>query len=59
MRPLSLVVLALAAPLSAQAPKALTAEDYARAESTLGAKLNALVFRATVRPTWIDGNRFW
>ena len=59
MRLLPLVVLALAAPLAAQAPQALTAEDYARAESTLGAKLNALVFRTTVRPTWIDGNRFW
>ncbi len=55
----SLALLAITLPLAAQTPKALTAEDYSRAESTLGARLNALVFKTTVRPTWLDGHRFW
>ena len=59
MRLLAFALLVLTVPLVAQAPKALTAEDYARAESALGAKLNGLVFKASVRPIWLDGNRFW
>lgn len=59
MRLLFFASLAVTAPVAAQAPNALTAEDYARAESTLGTKLNVLVFLATIRPTWLDGNRFW
>jgi len=38
---------------------ALTTEDYARAEQFLSWKTSPLVFRAAVRPTWLDGERFW
>ncbi|MCX6565885.1 MAG: DPP IV N-terminal domain-containing protein [Candidatus Aminicenantes bacterium] len=40
-------------------PAALTAEDYARAEKFLGANTSPLVFRASVRPNWLPGDRFW
>jgi dipeptidyl aminopeptidase/acylaminoacyl peptidase len=58
------LALAAAAPSAAEAqapyrPQALTAEDYARAEAHLGARLNPLVLGATVRPTWLEGDRFW
>ncbi len=39
--------------------RALTAEDYARAEKFLAAATAPLVFGATVSPTWIDEDRFW
>ncbi len=41
------------------APEALTAEDYARGEQALSANTEPLVFRAEVRPGWIDEHRFW
>jgi dipeptidyl-peptidase-4 len=40
-------------------PKALTAADYARAESFLSYNVAPLVFRAGVRPTWLPDGRFW
>jgi dipeptidyl-peptidase 4 len=43
----------------AQERRALTAEDYARAEKALGYNTNPLVFHAGVRPNWIAGERFW
>jgi len=38
---------------------ALTAADYARAEKFLGAQTAPLVLRASVRPNWLSGDRFW
>ena len=43
----------------ADAPRALTAADYARAEKFLSYNLSPLVFRASVRPTWLPDERFW
>ena len=40
-------------------PKVLTAEDYSQAEKFLGQNTNSLVFGASVRPVWIDKDRFW
>ena len=46
-------------PLAAQqappTPRALTADDYARAERFMGYNTNPLVFRMTVRPNWLTG----
>ncbi len=36
-----------------------TDDDYARAESYLAPTVNTLVYRASVRPNWLDGDRFW
>ncbi|HEU4631228.1 MAG TPA: DPP IV N-terminal domain-containing protein, partial [Gemmatimonadaceae bacterium] len=49
----------LAAPLAAQQPRQLTAEDYARAERFLGATTAPLVTGTGVRPTWLPDGRFW
>ena len=35
----------------------VTEEDYARAEATL--RTSGLVYNASVRPNWVDGDRFW
>ncbi|HEX6631245.1 MAG TPA: DPP IV N-terminal domain-containing protein [Gemmatimonadaceae bacterium] len=63
MRPLRLVplllVAPLAAPLLAQQPRQLTAEDYARAERALGTTTAPLVTGTGVRPTWLPDGRFW
>ncbi len=40
-------------------PRALTAEDYARAEKFMGYNTAPLVLRAGVRPTWLPDGRFW
>ena len=56
------VLLGLGAPLVAQQttpPAALTADDYARAERFMGYSTTPLVFRTTVRPNWLEGDRFW
>jgi dipeptidyl-peptidase-4 len=45
--------------LDPYAPRAVTADDYARAERFMDYAVNPLVFRASVRPTWIDDDRFW
>ena len=42
-----------------QAPRALTAADYARAERFMSYNTNPLVLSGNVTPTWLDGNRFW
>ncbi len=39
--------------------RALTAEDYARAEKFMGYNTAPLVLRAGVRPTWLPDGRFW
>ena len=62
MRPLSaalLLLAAVAAPVAAQQPRQVTAEDYARAERFLGATTAPLVTGAGVRPTWLSDGRFW
>ena len=60
---LALVLVLGAAGSVAQQPAgprpALTADDYARAEKFLSWKTAPLVFRASVRPAWLDGERFW
>jgi dipeptidyl-peptidase 4 len=33
--------------------------DYSRAERFLSWNVDTLVYRAQVRPTWLDGERFW
>jgi len=40
-------------------PAQVSAETYQRAEGFLGDRTDPLVFGATVRPTWVDGDRFW
>lgn len=55
-------LLLLAAPFGAppaQAPRQLTADDYARAERYLGATTAPLVTGTGVRPTWLPDARFW
>ncbi|MDQ3170595.1 MAG: S9 family peptidase [Acidobacteriota bacterium] len=42
-----------------QAPGALTAADYARAERFMSYNTNPLVLNGNVTPTWLEGNRFW
>ena len=49
----------LAAPLAAQAPRQLTAEDYQRAERYLGATTAPLVTGIGIQPTWLPDGRFW
>jgi dipeptidyl-peptidase-4 len=39
--------------------RALTADDYARAEKFMGYNTNPLVLRAGVRPNWLADDRFW
>lgn len=56
---LLLLAAPLTAPLAAQQPRQLTAEDYARAERFLGATTAPLVTGSGVRPTWLDDGRFW
>jgi dipeptidyl-peptidase-4 len=61
----TLCALALAAPLVAQQrpssplSAALTAADYARAERFMAYNTTPLVLRSGVRPTWLEGDRFW
>ena len=52
-------LLLIAAPLAAQSPRQLTAEDYARAERFLGATTAPLVTGSGVRPTWLPDGRLW
>ncbi|HJU73862.1 MAG TPA: DPP IV N-terminal domain-containing protein [Gemmatimonadaceae bacterium] len=52
-------VLLLAVPLTAQQPRQLTAQDYARAERYLGATTAPLVNGTAGRATWLDDGRFW
>ncbi len=43
----------------ANAPQALTADDYARAEKFMAYNANSLVLRSGVRPNWLPDERFW
>ncbi len=40
-------------------PRALSAEDYARAERVLGYNTSPLVLHGAVHPTFVHGDRFW
>src|SRR4030065_1875790 len=42
-----------------EAPRSLTAADYAQAEKFMSYNVTPLVLRAGVRPTWLSGDRFW
>ncbi|MGE3190454.1 MAG: hypothetical protein AB7N90_12280, partial [Vicinamibacterales bacterium] len=57
----AVLALTAAVPLAARqaAPAALTSDDYARAERWMGYNTAPLVFHASVRPTWLDDDRFW
>jgi dipeptidyl aminopeptidase/acylaminoacyl peptidase len=46
-------------PALAQAPAALTAADYARAEKFMGYNVNPLVDHGSLRPHWLADDRFW
>src|SRR5437667_562352 len=50
--------LLLSASASAQT-RALTADDYARAETFLGYNTNRLVLHVAAQPTWAGDERFW
>ena len=54
-----LATIAPVAGIAQEAPRALTAEDYARAERQLGQNLNPLVFNGAVEPEWLPDGRFW
>ncbi len=49
----------LPSPALPQARRALTADDYARAERALGPATNRLVTGFPVRPTWLPDGRAW
>lgn len=51
------IVFSLAA--GAQQGASINAADYARAENALNYNTEALVDRASVRPNWLPGDRFW
>lgn len=53
---LAFLVLVLAVPVHAQN---LTEADYARAERFLGPNMASLVYRGSVQPNWLSGDRFW
>jgi dipeptidyl aminopeptidase/acylaminoacyl peptidase len=61
MRTPLIAALILATPVaaSAQAPRAVTAEDYARAEQFLGSNTVPLVSGIPDRPTWLPDGRAW
>ena len=56
---LALLVPSLAAPLDAQEPTRVTADDYARAERFLSAYAEPLVLGSGVTPRWLPDGRFW
>ncbi len=49
----------LLAEQAAPPARALTADDYARAERFMGYNTTPLVFRMAVRPNWLPDDRFW
>jgi len=60
LRKLSIVLACLVTvmPCFAQT-RALTTDDYSRAEKFMGYNTNPLVLHAAVRPTWLPDERFW
>src|SRR5688500_8467814 len=56
---IAFLLFACAGLVSAQTPRALTADDYARAERMLGYSTSPLVDRGVVRPNFLPDGRFW
>jgi dipeptidyl aminopeptidase/acylaminoacyl peptidase len=54
-----IIALTLALATQAQQPVALTTKDYEHAESMLGYNTEQLVDRGSIRPNWLDGDKFW
>jgi dipeptidyl aminopeptidase/acylaminoacyl peptidase len=54
-----LAVMPLVAQQRVDAPRALTAADYARAERFMTYNATPLVYHSGVRPTWLADDRFW
>ena len=52
------ISVAIAVPIGGQ-ERAITADDYARAEKFLSVHTAPLVLRSGVRPTWLEDGRFW
>lgn len=62
MRPIRLTILLLlayVAAATAQQPRVVTADQYARAEQFLGANTFPLVTGIAGQPQWLDDGRFW
>jgi dipeptidyl-peptidase 4 len=54
------IVAGAAMPLAQQqAPRSMTAADYARAERMLAGNVTPLVYRSGVRANWLPDGRFW
>jgi dipeptidyl-peptidase-4 len=53
------LTLALAIGQTPYAPKALTAEDYARGEMSLSMHTRSLVYGADINVNWISKDKFW
>src|SRR5258705_12608707 len=58
LRTAAALALLLAATANAQT-RALTADDYARAEKFLNYNTNRLVLHAAAQPTWVGDDRLW
>jgi dipeptidyl aminopeptidase/acylaminoacyl peptidase len=56
---ISLLAAVPLAPLAAQQPLRITADDYARAERALAPNVAPLISGFGVRPTWLADGRFW
>jgi dipeptidyl-peptidase-4 len=59
MRPGVILLLGSVLVPSLAGQRALTADDYARAERFLDYNTAPLVYGASVRPTWLSDGRFW
>src|SRR5687767_14581538 len=57
--PLALAITVTVAGQRPEAPRALTAADYARAERFMTYNTTPLVLRSGVRATWLPDDRFW
>jgi len=53
------LVAAFASERGGEAPRSLSAADYAQAEKFMAYNTAPLVVRASVRPNWLPGDRFW
>ena len=56
---LSVAAIALAFAANAQQGKSLTAKDYERAEQFMSYNTEKYVDAGTVRPNWLDNDKFW
>ncbi len=56
---IAFLIIACTTSVFAQQPRALTADDYTRAEKMLGYNTTPLVDRGGVRPTFLPDGKFW